>query len=45
MSTATMTTSAATVRIAPIATPAAGAVSAAAAMVAPISLKELNALA
>ena len=37
--------SAATTRLAPVATPAERAVSAAAAMVAPISLKELNALA
>jgi hypothetical protein len=45
MSTATMTMSAATTRLAPVATPAERAVSAAAAMVAPISLKELNNLA
>ena len=45
MSTATMTMSAATTRLAPLATPAERAVSAAAAMVAPISLKELNNLA
>jgi hypothetical protein len=45
MSTATMTMTAATTRLAPVATPAERAVSAAAAMVAPISLKELNNLA
>jgi hypothetical protein len=45
MSTATMTMSAATTRLAPLTTPAERAVSAAAAMVAPISLKELNNLA